>query len=481
MRLLEQLVYTTACRSTHHRLAVKALLLMKAPEAERWRDLFLCEHAALLEGAKALDDRFKDFKNHVLHVRDGFWGGAVDAAEAWRGRAVAALRCRLWSQAAYALGVMSHYVVDPLHPFHTAQSVAENVIHRALEWSVSRSFDSLWAELEAAGGPPVITAPEGDIWLAQLIREGAIEANAHYDALIDHYDFAAGRRDPVKGLDTALRGIAAHLIGRAAATLACAFEGVIAEAGVSPPQTNTFVASLMTGAAAPGHLVLAGLEDLSARRQVGAMYAEFVRTGKIRATLPEDDRAVHALYAEEVLKTPLSNLDCEWPRPIGTAHGQPAPMAPRPTEDLRFRLSPDMDVVDAPSIGPKTAERFHAIGVVRVEDLLKLSPEEAEVRIAASHINSSVIRDWQAQAGLACSVPELTGVGAQLLVGAGVRDAQELAEADAAALHAAVLAFAVTSEGQRILRDRAAPGLQVVRAWIANARRARRERPSKAA
>ncbi len=52
------------------------------------------------------------------------------------------------------------------------------------------------------------------------------------------------------------------------------------------------------------------------------MYAEFQKSGKVRATLPADDREVRALYAMEVLNVPLSTLNAKWPREIGKAHGQ---------------------------------------------------------------------------------------------------------------------------------------------------------------
>ena len=52
-------------------------------------------------------------------------------------------------------------------------------------------------------------------------------------------------------------------------------------------------------------------------REVEAQYEEYRRTGKVRATLGEDDKVVRELYAAEVLKTPLSSLDAKWPREIG--------------------------------------------------------------------------------------------------------------------------------------------------------------------
>ncbi len=57
------------------------------------------KHAELyLEGSKAPDNEFKDFKNHVLHVRDSYWGGAPEKVQNWYGHLVEALRAQDWPQ-----------------------------------------------------------------------------------------------------------------------------------------------------------------------------------------------------------------------------------------------------------------------------------------------------------------------------------------------------------------------------------------------
>jgi predicted flap endonuclease-1-like 5' DNA nuclease len=479
MSIALKLLLATACRSNHHRIALLALTRLSGPEGGAWRDLFLHHHEVFLDGAKAPDDTFKDFKNHVLHVRDGFWGGAAEAAAEWRRRTVRALQLRQWRQAAYNAGVLSHYVADPCQPFHTAQSETENVIHRAVEWSFSKAFPAL-APIIAARGYPDITVPDDPDWLGVLLREAAITANVHYDALIDHYDYARGVKDPPAGLDNTLRNIAAGQMAHAAALFAIILTSTFDEAGVAPPETDLKLDIVFAALKAPIAAVLGVLDDLSERRLVEAQYAEYLKTGKVRATLPEDDRAVRALYAAEVLGAPLSTLDCEWPREIGTRHvragaAKPPSVAPKPKPKPRLqgaapRLAPHMDVEDAPSIGPKTAERLKAIGVQKVEHLLALAPEDAAERLARARVSAQTIRDWQDQARLACTVPGLTGTAAQLLVGCDIRSAAALASADAEALAAAVAAYAASEPGKRLLRDRAAPSPEAVAAWVAGAK-----------
>ena len=92
MSVCYRLVLDSVCRSNHHRLAVLALEHMQGEQSAKWRDAFLKHRDAYRQGAKAPDEVFKDFKNHVLHVRDGDWGGAPQAAREWYSRTVRALR-----------------------------------------------------------------------------------------------------------------------------------------------------------------------------------------------------------------------------------------------------------------------------------------------------------------------------------------------------------------------------------------------------
>ena len=160
MSALYTLLFKTRCRSNHHRLALDALRHLKSPDAEAWRTMFMVCHEDYLKGAKAPDEEFKDFKNHVLHVREGEWGGAIEAAEEWHRRTLRALQQKDWRQAAWSAGVMSHYFLDPFQPFHTHQTEEENVIHRAVEWSFSKSYDAFQELIETKfGGYPNVEAP----------------------------------------------------------------------------------------------------------------------------------------------------------------------------------------------------------------------------------------------------------------------------------------------------------------------------------
>lgn len=141
-------------------------------------------------------------------------------------------------------------------------------------------------------------------------------------------------------------------------------------------------------------------------------------------------------------------------------------------KEKKFYLALEDDIVDAPSIGPKTAARLIPIGVNRVRDLLALNVDVAAAQLNVRHITADVLRDWQDQARLVCTVPWLRGTHAQLLVGADYRSAAEIASADLGDVLAAILRFATTAKGERVLRSNPPPEREKIENWIGFAKQA---------
>jgi hypothetical protein len=326
MSLLWRLIFTGRCTSTHHKLALDSLRFLRGPMADVWSNLFLANHEQYLAGSKAPDVTFKDFKNHVLHVEQGFWGGATLSARAWYQKTVIALNQGNWPDAVYNAGVLSHYFTDPFQPFHTDQCEAEGKVHRAAEWSIAKSYDELQAILEHdLGGYPQYELPERPDWLEEAIRAGATEAHASYHLCIDHYDLSRGIKNPPSGLDQEMKDRLAHLIGLASVGFSRVLERAFEEAAVTPPDVAVSLHAFLASLKVPLNWVMRKITDAHERAIVEAIYLEVQETGKAIDSLPEDEKVVRKLHAQEVLRIPMRQLDAEPARPTGSLYGTGKP------------------------------------------------------------------------------------------------------------------------------------------------------------
>lgn len=301
MNLMFRLVYGTACRSTHHKFAMDSLRRLPMDLQLPWTRAFLLHYQDYLRGSKDPDDRFRDFTNHVLHVGDNYWGGAPAAARKWYDIARTSLAQRDWTPAIHACGVLSHYVTDPVMPFHTAQSDRETVIHRACEWSICKSYDSIHQVTLLRVGYPTIELSNDDDWLEQAIRMGAECGYHHYDDLIEHYQFDRGVKDPPAGLDPVCREILAKLFGVSIQLWAEILARLLREANVTPPQEDLAIPTLFAALDAPQRWVVSKFADAQERELVRAIYDEWKQTGTVVKNLPLDDRMVQKAYEDEVL------------------------------------------------------------------------------------------------------------------------------------------------------------------------------------
>jgi hypothetical protein len=524
MSLLFTIVYAAHANGTHHKLALDALRYLPRGDAEPWRRVFLKYADVYMTGSKAPDDEFKDFKNHVLHVRDSYWGGAPEKAVNWYGHLVEALREGDFERAVYAAGVLSHYYTDPIHPFHTGQSDAENSVHRAVEWSINRSYDGLRAEGEAKHQDETPSLPAGDDWLRAHVIAGAERSNPHYETLITHYDLKSGVREPAAGLNPIARDAVSALLIYAAKGFALVLDRAITEAAVEPPEVSLTAETVLATLKMPAKWIMKKITDADTRRQVQAMYDELMATGRVEETLPEDDRIVRNLYKKEVVEPRAAGMAAERAkrlapaaavtktpraqssaRPAAVAGAQSAAPVASPRKDSmpplelqeihaefaarpavvvpgpsvfdrdalsrlstapRHHLAEDDDLERAPSIGPKLAERLALGGIVSVKDFLDAAPGTVVSLLGSGRFDAETVERWKAEARLVLRVPGLRGTHAQLLAGAGYDTPERLAEADPATLSAAVLAYATTPAGGRILRNGDTPDIEAVTRWV---------------
>lgn len=509
MSALFRIVYAAHANGTHHKLALDALTHLQRPDAEAWRRVFLKNVALYLEGSKAPDVSFKDFKNHVLHVADNYWGGAPEKVEAWYGHTVEALRAERWADAAYAAGVLSHYYTDPIHPFHTGQTEAENSIHRACEWSISQSYDRLRALGLEQHASLDVKIEDGAHWLREYVCDGAEYSHRYYEKLIAHYDLHRGAVRPKEGLDAISAKVVAELLIYAATGFSRLLDRAITEAGVAAPDVPLTVATVVAALKMPRKWLEKRLTNAEDRALVQAQYDELMATGRVETTLTDDDRTIRDLYAREVLGPKLTKR--AETRAKRVPNGDPgdiareqriadaAPVAPaamvgdgtapavRPTptvasavadfdhaparlEKRRAYLARSDSLEAAPSIGPRMAETLHRLGIATVADFLGHDPHDMAELLDDSRIDAETLIDWQDQAQLVIEIPGLRGTHAQLLVGAGYRAAAAVADADPVELSADVLNFAASSAGKRVLRDGDPPEIEKIKMWVDSAR-----------
>ena len=213
MNLLFRIVYAAHAKGTHHKLALDALRNITCADHDLWQRAFLAHAKLYLEGSKAPDDEFKDFKNHVLHTRDGFWGGAPrEGAQLVSSPGRGAGACRTGRRRSTA-PVCSAITTPTRCSPSTPPSRRPRTTSTAPPSGASRAaYDELY-ELGARDFPGHDgRMPDDPNWLVQLLCQGAERANGYYEKLIAHYDIQRGVVDPPSGLDRVAKRIVAEMI-----------------------------------------------------------------------------------------------------------------------------------------------------------------------------------------------------------------------------------------------------------------------------
>lgn len=513
---LYDIVVARECRNTHHKLVMNSLLHLQCPNAEGWVETFVEYFEDYLEGSKAPDNDFKDFRNHVLHVSDGYWGGAAGKTRKWYAETVSHLKMGEWRDAVYSAGVLSHYYMDPIMPLHTGQTEEEGVIHRACEWSINKSFSQLISQLEANSGYPTVELPLGEDWITQAVHQGAEVGHQHYQTFIDHYNIEVGKKDPPAGLDPTLKKITAELLGYASVGFARILERAIEEAKSEPKSQSSSARTWFYRLTAPISWMYKSVRNFSDWRTVSRIASEYENTGKVVKNLPKDEKEVRSEHAIEILKIELDQLDKQTIKPVGSKHSPPVQQqpgsektpktiqtsTPKRTDKTKsqangtessvpvfqevdrpepaahtnrngerkkrttFRLDPKDDLEAAPSIGPKTAKRFADIGIRTVGEFLHSDPEITSVALGTRHLSADTIYRFQTQARLACQIPGIAGHDAQILEGCGFEDPEEVAGSDVNQILSLVDEFANSPEAKYIIRDGKQPDLREVSNWV---------------
>jgi hypothetical protein len=137
---------------------------------------------------------------------------------------------------------------------------------------------------------------------------------------------------------------------------------------------------------------------------------------------------------------------------------------------MRYHLKPSDSVDAAPSIGPRVVEQFAKLGIRTVADLLSRPAAEIANGMENRRIGEKAVAEWQQQARMATSVPNLRRHDAQILVACGISQPEQLAAMNSSELLDRVEQFAQSKPGTRMFRTATKPDLNEVANWIRWAR-----------
>ena len=135
-------------------------------------------------------------------------------------------------------------------------------------------------------------------------------------------------------------------------------------------------------------------------------------------------------------------------------------------EAMRYHLNLNDAVDAAPSIGAKVYQQLVQIGVRTIHDFLNRTSDDISRHLDNRRLSGDTIAQWQQQARIACSIPNLRRHDAQILVACGVTEPQKLAAMNANELFDMVNRFVRSKAGMRMLRSGKKPDLAEVTDWI---------------
>lgn len=533
MNTIVAILRAVHCKSTHHYFAIDALDEVNTNRGKLLADLLLANYADYLKGAKDPDNVFKDFENHVLHVCDGYWGGAAKTAEKWLDRCLKLLSANEWKESAYAIGVLSHYFSDPFMPLHTAQSPRETILHRPLEWSVCCSYQTIFKMACNDSTLESFEIATGSEWITDGVLRGATMANRFYEPLLDDYDIKESSTHPELSLGSESKQTLARIFTWVLTGWGNVIDRIANESTAVIPTVSLLMPTLLAGMQVPAKKIVAAIESGEQRKEVERILDEFQRTGTVVRNVSSEQRVVQKIRKErpELRPTPAmiqravssdlmietgADQPAKTPLPlkspsISRAINRPSTSAPKavsvpsvttqPTNPIpspvhsadpnlpstiapiqmqtnaivrdevakpnkRPPLTVDSPIVDAPAIGPKTAARFHAIGLTTVRELTSQDAESIAAKLNTKWITAKVVAQWQDQARLACQIERISAAGTGLLVIAGIRTVQQLARYNTAEAFARIQMAAQSTEGKSLLRDQEPPPLKTVQRWI---------------
>ncbi|OYP34920.1 zinc dependent phospholipase C family protein [Rhodopirellula sp. MGV] len=310
MQQLCRILRHAHCRTTHHRFAIDALSGVKTPAGKRLALWLLRHYPRYLQGSIDPDVRFRDFHNHVLHVRDGNWGGATRVAHQWYHKLHHHLHRERFDKAAHAAGVLTHYVSDVIQPLHTVSEPAEAVIHRPFEWTVDRSYNQILRHRDRHGISVRLGLADDSAWLGSLMMHSARHASKKVTELTRRYRLDEAVHQPKAALDMALLDSLAELFALTLTAIAAIIDRVANETeaftGYPLPDCGLTLATCRATSTAPIGVAKTTLKSFFDKRQIRRLASEYSREGTLVEYLPPEidikRRVIEVYHQERSLK-----------------------------------------------------------------------------------------------------------------------------------------------------------------------------------
>jgi predicted flap endonuclease-1-like 5' DNA nuclease len=375
-----------------------------------------------------------------------------------------------------------------------------------MEWSICCAYDEILELALSDPSLPSFELPETDNWLKDSVHAAALLSNRYYDALIDAYDMTEACVQPKVALDLSSRRMLAQLFTWAISGWASILDRLAFESPAKVPSFSLTWPTLLAAVKVPVARITKTISDAQQKREVEAILQEYLSTGGVKRSLPEEQVTVAKarIRYPELLPTQreisdarsiVTELDARQSKGVGTTPiikptnivttkqceesqsvardtrvetisvpSQPIPQTTNAAKRFK-RLELDSPIVEAPAIGPKTAARLQAVGVTTVRQLLASDSEQLAQLLKASWINPQKIDQWKGQSRLAIEIAGLSSAGSGLLFLSGVTTSEELLSRSVDELHQMVVQAARTAQGQRVLRDKPPPSRDLINQW----------------
>ena len=470
------------CNSTHHYFALDALPLVQTPAGERLVRVLLRHHRRYLLGATDPDTRFRDYQNHVIHVKNGYWGGAPRMAHKWYDRMQRYLRTNRFSDAAHAAGVLSHYFTDPFQPLHTEYSELEKVLHRPIEQSIYRGYSEIYQLWRSSQMKVIFQLSNRVSWLGESMLHGSQYANRKFGVLLDQYDLMSAVENPRTGLSSDARNSLAEIFGLAITGWARVLERAAQEAEHEREKKIPFhlvSPSMLTSTCrAPFGLLQQYLGSRREQKEIISMIDEYANEGKLVHQTPAEIDVVHRVtdiyQSEKEWRLPQLNEDTtlavKWIDRADHSEQKSRRKDANSSKEVNELLARD-SVFAAPFICVDAAQRMVEVGVKRIDDFLHDSPRELAERMKLDGVTTQILTRWQSQVALMVKVKGLGEQASMLLVAAGYASAESIALAQRSSIHRAVRKVVADHEGKGLQPQGVSPELyprsSEINSWIA--------------